>query len=165
MDYQELSNNIQRLRKAKGLTQDNLAEKLGVSSQAVSKWENGISFPDISLLPKLADLFEVSMDDLFSHYTPDIVTLVPEATRKSVDDLFFRVRVLSSDGDKVNINLPLALLKIIKTSDGTSLNIGGTNVLDGIDLNALIDLAERGVMGKLMEVDSADGDHVEIFVE
>ena len=165
MDYQELSNNLQRLRKARGLTQDKLAEQLGVSSQAVSKWENGISYPDISLLPQIADLFEVSMDDLFSHHTPETVTLVPEATRKSFEELFFRMRVKSVNGDKVNMNLPLALLKVIKAGGGDTLNIGGTNVLEGIDLDALIDLAERGVMGKLMEVDTAEGDHIEIFVE
>lgn len=47
-----------------GLTQDQLAEKVGVSPQAVSKWENNFSCPDIGLLPSLADLFGISIDEL-----------------------------------------------------------------------------------------------------
>lgn len=59
-----LGKRIAALRKAKGLTQEQLAEKVGVSAQAVSKWENDVSCPDITLLPLLADLFDVSVDEL-----------------------------------------------------------------------------------------------------
>ncbi len=59
-----LGKRIAALRKEKGLTQEQLAEKVGVSAQAVSKWENDISCPDITLLPLLADLFDVSVDEL-----------------------------------------------------------------------------------------------------
>ncbi len=58
--------NIARARKGKGWTQAELGEKLGVSNQAVSKWEAGITSPDISLLPLIADAFECSIDELFS---------------------------------------------------------------------------------------------------
>ena len=51
-------------RKRKGLTQDMLAEKLGITAQAVSKWENDQSCPDITTLPKLADIFGISTDEL-----------------------------------------------------------------------------------------------------
>ena len=56
--------NIKKLRLAKGMTQEELAEYTGVSSRAVSRWENGITFPDISLLPILANIFEVTVDEL-----------------------------------------------------------------------------------------------------
>ncbi|MBQ6274587.1 MAG: helix-turn-helix transcriptional regulator [Oscillospiraceae bacterium] len=59
-----LGNNIMTLRKANGLTQEQLASALGISFQAVSKWETGNSCPDISTLPLLADLFSVSVDQL-----------------------------------------------------------------------------------------------------
>ena len=48
------------------MTQDELAEYLGISYQAVSKWENGNTMPDITMLPKLATFFGVSIDELFS---------------------------------------------------------------------------------------------------
>ncbi|MCL2530576.1 MAG: helix-turn-helix domain-containing protein [Oscillospiraceae bacterium] len=66
MDYaRTLSERILALRKEKGMTQEALAEKLGLSFQAISKWENNQSCPDIALLPLLADIFEVSIDGLF----------------------------------------------------------------------------------------------------
>ena len=58
------SENIKRLRKERDLTQEALADFLGVSFQAVSKWERGESYPDIELLPTIADFFSVSTDDL-----------------------------------------------------------------------------------------------------
>lgn len=55
---------ITRLRKSINLTQEQLAEKLGITAQAVSKWENDISCPDISILPKLAEILGVTCDTL-----------------------------------------------------------------------------------------------------
>lgn len=59
-----LSSNISALRKKHGLTQEGLADKLGITFQAVSKWENGLSSPDIQLLPELSAIFRVSVDEL-----------------------------------------------------------------------------------------------------
>lgn len=56
---------IQGLRKAKGITQEELAEVLGVSSAAISKWENGQMYPDITLFPVIARYFNISIDCLF----------------------------------------------------------------------------------------------------
>ena len=61
-----LAANIQKFRKQCGFTQEELAEKLGVTFQAVSKWENAKSAPDILFLPVMADLFNCSIDELFS---------------------------------------------------------------------------------------------------
>ncbi len=60
-----IGRNIYALRQEKGYTQLTLAEKLGVSVQAVSKWENDVCAPDVSLFPGLAELFGVSIDRLF----------------------------------------------------------------------------------------------------
>ena len=61
----ELGKKIKQLRFKASLTQEQLAESVGVSAQAVSKWENSVAMPDIALLPKLAEIFGVSIDDLF----------------------------------------------------------------------------------------------------
>lgn len=58
---------IQCLRKAKGVTQEKMAQQIGVSFQAISKWENDITLPDIMLLPVIADYFGVSIDELFQY--------------------------------------------------------------------------------------------------
>ena len=65
MDF-NLGSVIKRLRTEQGVTQDALAEYLGISYQAVSKWETGTTLPDITLLPKLAVFFGVRIDELFS---------------------------------------------------------------------------------------------------
>lgn len=64
MKKQTLGMMISSLRKEKGMTQLELAEKMGVTDKAVSKWERDLSFPDINSIPKLAEIFDVSVDDL-----------------------------------------------------------------------------------------------------
>jgi tellurite methyltransferase len=66
-----LANNISRYRKEKGLTQERLAQKLGVTFQAVSKWETTQTLPDISLLPKLSQVLEISVDKLLGYVSYD----------------------------------------------------------------------------------------------
>ena len=61
-----IGENIRTLRREKGVTQEQLAESIGISFQAVSKWENGISMPDITLVPVLAAYFGVTTDRLLS---------------------------------------------------------------------------------------------------
>ena len=58
---------IQCLRKEKGVTQEKMAQQIGVTFQAISKWENGYTLPDIMLLPVIAEYFGVSIDDLFRY--------------------------------------------------------------------------------------------------
>ena len=69
---QTLGKRIMLCRKAKGLTQDQLAEKLGVTAQAVSKWENNQSCPDITMLPKLADIFGITTDELLGRQSEHV---------------------------------------------------------------------------------------------
>ena len=61
-----LAANILKYRKKSGLSQDDLAQKLGVTFQAVSKWENAKAAPDITFLPIMADIFDCYIDELFS---------------------------------------------------------------------------------------------------
>lgn len=79
----KISENIVMLRHKKGITQDQLADFLGVTKASVSKWENNQSFPDIMLLPKLASYFDISIDELMG-YEPQ---LSPEQIRKCYSDL------------------------------------------------------------------------------
>lgn len=62
----ELGNQIKALRRSRGITQETLAEKLGVSPQAVSKWERSAAMPDVQLLPELSACFGVTIDELFA---------------------------------------------------------------------------------------------------
>ena len=62
-----LDENIRVMRREKGLTQEQLAEVMGVSTASVSKWETGVAVPELGMLAALADFFEVSIDALIGH--------------------------------------------------------------------------------------------------
>ena len=66
-----IGENIKRLRRSRGMTQEQLADILNISNAAVSKWERGDSFPDITLLFPIADYFGVSVDELMGHGEKD----------------------------------------------------------------------------------------------
>ena len=159
-----LGQRISRIRKTLGLKQDDIAEKLNITAQAVSKWENDLSAPDISILPALADILNVSLDELLGREVIK-TKVVPEEERKNIDSMLLKVNVISSNGDKVKVNLPVALIKICINAGMDLPNIGGKNILSSIDFNQIFMLIESGVIGKLVEIESKDGDIVYITVE
>lgn len=63
----KIAENLQMLRKEKGLTQEQLAEIFGVTNQSISKWELGLSCPDITMLPKIAEFYSVTIDELIGY--------------------------------------------------------------------------------------------------
>lgn len=157
-----------RLRKEKGFTQDDIAEKVNVSSQAVSKWENDINMPDVGILLNLAELLGVTTDELLGKEMPVVARFEPEIEKKEIDALMFKVVVDSADGDKVRINLPFQLVKIALTAEEKpSFTSNGKlgDALSGIDWNQIVSMVEQGLLGEIVTVDSADGDHVRVFVE
>ena len=157
---------IAHLRKEKGLTQEELAQHMGISPQAVSKWENDQTCPDISALPKLARLFDVTVDELLEgrSETPAVRVLPPEQ-RKNIKDMILRVTVDSAQGDKVRVNLPMALMEIAMEIGMEMPQINGNEALKGIDMKKVLEMVRLGFVGNLVEVDSADGDRIRIFVE
>ena len=66
MHMQRMGERIGILRQEKGMTQSVLAEKMGITPQAISKWERGLPFPDLSRLEELAKMLEVSVDYLLT---------------------------------------------------------------------------------------------------
>lgn len=92
MENMNIGKQIKRLRTEKNIIQETLADHLGVSAQAVSKWENGVTAPDISLLPEISVFFGVKIDELFrlpmeSHYERIENMLV---TEREISDENFR---------------------------------------------------------------------------
>ena len=75
-----IGKNIAKYRKAKGFTQEELGAKLGVTNQAVSKWESEVSMPDIMLLPEIATVLNITLDDLYG------IVKEPEKVSVSADD-------------------------------------------------------------------------------
>lgn len=157
---------IAALRREKGLKQEDIARALDVSSQAVSKWENDQSCPDISLLPKLAKLLGVTVDVLLSGEEERTQTvLVPEAERKDIKDMMFRIVIDSADGDKVRISVPVALIQVTMDTGMNMFEISGNNAMKNIDWAQILGLVQNGVIGDLVTIEAGDGDTVRIFVE
>ena len=160
---------ISENRKAKNIKQDELAEMLLVSPQAVSKWENNISCPDISILPKLSEILGISVDELLSGKKEPETKFVPEEKRKDIKDMMLRIVVNSSDGDKVRVNIPCALLKVAMDCGMempvVSQNETVSSAFKNIDLAKIFEMAEKGAIGNLVEVESSKGDIINIFVE
>lgn len=157
---------IAHLRKEKGLTQEELAGHMSISPQAVSKWENDQTCPDISALPKLARLFGVTVDELLEgRETLPAVRMLPPEQRKDIKDMLLRITVDSAEGDKIRVNLPMALMEIAMEIGMEMPQINGNDALKGIDMKKVLEMVRLGFVGNLVEVDSADGDRIRIFVE
>ena len=110
--------NIVRLRKLNQMTQEDIAEALGVSRQAVAKWESGETIPDLEKCKLLAELFGVSLDDLANYEPEDNLGLdVPPKGKH----LFGMVTV----GDKGQIVIPARARKLFDISPGDQLVVLG----------------------------------------
>lgn len=161
-----IGNRITKYRKSKGMTQEALAEKLGVSSQAVSKWETDTSCPDIAMLPKLCATLGITTDELLTGKM-DAVRIMPANERKSLEELTLRIKVDSAAGDRIRVNLPMTLVKMcMEIGVDVVPNMTGEHgdMLKHIDMAKVVDMVEKGLIGKLIEVQSADGDAIEVVV-
>ena len=164
-----LDERIAFYRRKCGLTQEELAEKCSVTPQAVSKWENAITSPDISLLPRLSEIFGVSCDELLGARKPEAVAVAQNEFDPSRAVL--KIRIITDEA-RVSLNLPLEVVKLLLATgaidlveDDESLK-GAKSALESIDLDRVIALANAGVMGKLVEIEvNEENTKVEIWVE
>ena len=112
------SDNLIQLRKINQMTQEDLAEIVGVSRQAVAKWESGESMPDLEKSRLIGEAFDVSLDDLVNHQPEDNMGLGVAPKGKH---LFGLVTV----GDKGQIVIPARARKLFDISPGDSLVVLG----------------------------------------
>jgi transcriptional regulator with XRE-family HTH domain len=152
---------IARLRKEKGLTQEDIAVKFNISTQAVSKWEKDSSSPDIMILKDLSNMLGVSIEYLLHGEEEQKVRI----EKKDINKMILKIKVLSSEGDNVVVNLPMPII-LLALEKGLELpKINGKNSLKDVDLHEIIKLVEQGVIGELVSVNSSEGDIVSIIVE
>lgn len=163
-----LDERIAFYRRKCGLTQEELAEKCSVTPQAVSKWENAITSPDISLLPRLSEVFGVSCDELLGARKPEAVAVAQNEFDPSRAVL--KIRIITDEA-RVSLNLPLEVVKLLLATGAIDLVEdeslkGAKSALESIDLDRVIALANAGVMGKLVEIEvNEENTKVEIWVE
>ncbi len=128
------ADNLMSLRKLNNLSQEELAEKIGVSRQTLSKYETGESLPDIEKCKVLADVFGVSLDDLISFEKGDSMGLDVPPRGKHI---FGMVKV----GDKGQIVIPAKARKIFDINPGDNL------IVLGDEGQGIAIIKEKGLLG------------------
>ena len=179
MSNESFGRRIARLRLMKGMTQERLANLANVSAQAVSKWENDLSYPDIMLLPVLADVFGVSVDELLGR-TVEARTVVmpqpepepepePEPLPEPEPETYepvpagcatcLHIHITEKGNDALNLRIPLAAARALSGFSGL---IAGYTA--GIDLGELASMVEGAAPGTLVDIDDGE-DRVVISLE
>ena len=113
-----IGENIQHLRKMKSITQEALAEQVGVSRQTIAKWESGDSAPDLEMAGKLGQALDVSLDDLAN---APLYKAPPEAGDMKGKHVFGLVTV----GDKGQIVIPVQARRVFHIQPGDQLMVLG----------------------------------------
>ena len=183
----EIGKNIARLRKRKNMTQEELALQLHVSPQAVSKWENELSCPDIALLPQLASFFEVSVDALLGIVPlpdqtpapapeaepapaqeapapaaePERAQPEPEPEEASAVPPLrnIRVEITKTDGKTVNVRLPIG---IVHFGLGLGKTFGG---LGDAQISAIGKAVDQGLRGEILDLTGEQGETIKVYID
>ena len=101
----DFGSKIAQYRKERNMTQEELASQFDISNQAVSKWETGQSYPDVQLLPKIADFFEISLDELFGReFTSKGVNAAAESSETTG-----KVEEVAQENGRVEMPAPVTL--------------------------------------------------------
>lgn len=163
-----IGNNIAALRKAKGITQEALANELGVSAQAVSKWENNSSCPDVSLLTDIADYFNVTVDNLLRMNDEEIINgsagnneRKPESKSAVNPDNFHKkvhIRIIQQNGKENNIRIPFKLVK----SAVNLVSVFGIKKELTDTINSVLNSED---IKDFVEINNENGDHISISLE
>lgn len=156
---EQLARTITRYRKEKGWTQDELAQKLGLSFQAVSKWENAQTMPDITLLPPLAGILGITVDKLLGYaIQAEPVTIYEEQYR--IPDYYWGTEPNSSCYQILQLMPPTRPLKVLDIGCGE----GKDAVFlarNGYEVTAF-DVTDAG-MEKTKRLADRAGVHVNVF--
>ena len=159
-----LGSRIAELRKQKGYTQEDFSDKLGVSPQAVSKWENDLSCPDILLIPQIAKIFEITTDELLTGKSPVKEEKYDYVPTTDLSKMKLRIQVLHPEKKPVNISLPLLLVKkIARIGNGIS-EIVGSTALTGDQMEQILNLVDNGISGEILNIIAEDDTNVIIEI-
>lgn len=145
-----IGENIAFFRKKSKLTQEELAEKLSVTSQAVSKWECDTSYPDITGMQALAKTLGVTVDELINgeQQLPE----VSEAPKEKIDRRIVLINVEATD-TTVTTRLPVSFVKK-SIENGMFKKIVGEEAFE--NMGALEDMIDSGLTGTFVEVDNPE---------
>ncbi len=159
-----IGNNIAKFRKNIGMTQSEMAEKLNVSVQAVSKWENDISYPDLERIGQLAEVLNTSAESIINGKED-----VPETKLKSDIDfskllLLVNVNVKSDKSVDLTLRIPVELFLKARENGTINLLMGefGEDLPESA-LDTVFEMITAGVVGPIVNI-NADNTSINIEV-
>ncbi len=172
---------IAQRRKNLNLTQEEFSQLLGVTAQAVSKWENDASCPDIMLLPKISEVLDVSIDELMGverKKGPEKEKNIPEVeaerlsegyffeSRKNTDvsKLKLRINIIDSRSKPINIALPMPFVMRMANMGVKISGVLGTSAINDSQLEQILELVRNGVAGEIFDFTSDDGTKIKIEI-
>lgn len=159
-----IGSRIAQGRKAKGYTQEEFSQLLDVTAQAVSKWENDISCPDIQLLPKIAEILNMTTDELLTGKRAE-QSKEQKTVNIDTSNLKININVLKPGQNPVNVSLPLSMVKrFAKIGNGIS-GIVGNGTIDSVKFDEILSLVENGATGEILNVVAEDNTNVKISIE
>ena len=104
MNQEKIGRFISEKRREKHLTQSELAEKLGITDRAISKWENGVCLPDAGTMPELCEILDITINDLFSGEKVDI-----KENEKKLEANLLEMTKMKEEKDKQLLNLEIII--------------------------------------------------------
>jgi len=150
-DMKQIGKKITNLRKENNMTQMELADKLGISFQAVSNWERGNTMPDISKLPELAEIFQISVDELLNGKAP----LVDAVLNDTVDEYMEEGKVTEQEiADTLPLLKPEQAENILEKTDVSSFT----------DLSVFLPYMDEESIGELAMAATENGEDVSEFI-
>lgn len=161
-----LGSKIARLRKENGYTQEEFSQLLDVTAQAVSKWENDLSCPDIMLLPKISQLLGISIDEMLGNAAHKAETAEEAKPQVDINKLSIKIHVTGEGRKPVNVAFPMAMIKkFTKLGTGISniINVNSPSV-DKKKIEQIFELVDEGVTGEVLNVTDENGQNVIIEI-
>lgn len=157
MDQVKIGSFLKELRKGKGLTQEQLAEKFGVAGRTVSRWETGSNLPDLAIIVELADFYDVDIRDIFDGERKSEImdTEMKDTLLQAADYADEGKNKLLKNVRNITIVGTVCLIAALMTEDLPSSHFveSGRGVLAGVGLGALVTniLYTTGILVKVKE--------------
>lgn len=175
-----LGSRIAKRRKALNFTQEEFSQILGVTAQAVSKWENDASCPDIMLLPEISKVLDVSIDELMGvkakehnneahesekNEAEKVTEFTGEKRSKAeIKRLKFRINIIDNRNKPVRIALPMSFVMKMANMGVKISGILGTNAINDAQLEQILELVKNGAAGEIFDLTTDDGTNIKIEI-
>ncbi len=157
----DIGKQITTLRRERDMTQEQLANLIGVSAQTISKWECGTTMPDILLLPVLSEIFNISIDALFGlEPKTDTAALHADKTEAAIDDLL--LRMWCEGAPKKDANFQITRMRESLDNNRESQSMWLTPNASGIFVDKEVAIVNR--MPRDMQIQTLDRDHAVSFL-